>query len=373
MSERIPYFAACISGTEQALCDELRELDFSSVRLNRGGIPFMGTREDGWRACLTSRIAQRIQELVGRFPAPDESSLYQGVLGIDWGTVLTPEQTFSVQAVTRGSRLNHSGFIALKAKDAIVDQIRERCGTRPSVARDDPDVRIVVYVASDKASVYLDLSGEPLHRRGYRIETGEAPLRETLAAAVLRLSGWDRQTPLLDPLCGSGTLAIEAGLWVEDRAPGLTRACFGFQRRADFGPDQAHRLREMKGELRRGQAGRALRIQASDRDAQVLEKARNNARAAGVKISFKERSVLDVQASDQRMHVVVNPPYGQRLDLDPDFPRLLGTAISRWHGWRVSILAGSRDYLDAIPLRPEEPIPLKNGDLECRLLNYEVP
>ncbi|MCK5845492.1 MAG: hypothetical protein KAG97_12335, partial [Victivallales bacterium] len=219
-NEMFEFFASSISGTETALCDELRELGFASVRLNKSGIPFRGSWREGWRACLQSRIAQRIQVLMSRFPAPTQEALYEGVAAIDWTPFITPEQTISVSAVGVASQLNHSGFIALKAKDAIVDQIRDKDpkGQRPSVSKTDADVRIFIYLVNDKASVYLDLSGEGLHRRGYRKEAGEAPLRETLAAALLRLSGWDRKTPFLDPMCGSGTIAIEAALWASNFA-----------------------------------------------------------------------------------------------------------------------------------------------------------
>ena len=189
------FFAAAIPGTEKVLCDELRELGFASVRLNRGGVPFRGTWRDGWRACLESRIAQRIQLLVGRFPAPSQEALYDQTRKIDWSPFITPNQTLSISAVVRASQINHSGFAALKVKDAIVDQVREKTQDRPSVDKEDADVRIFMHLANDKAAIYLDLAGEPLHRRGYRTETGEAPLRETLAAALLRMSGWDRQSP----------------------------------------------------------------------------------------------------------------------------------------------------------------------------------
>lgn len=371
--ERRQYFAPAISGTETALCDELRELGFKGVRLNRGGIPFYGSRGDGWRACLTSRIAQRIQELLARFHAPDETSLYRGTQAVDWLRFVAPEQTIAVRAVARGGALSHENYIALKVKDAIVDQVREHSGQRPSVDRDDADVRVFVYLASDKCALYLDLAGEPLHRRGYRLHTGEAPLRETLAAAMLRLSGWDRAAPLLDPLCGSGTLAIEAAAWAQGIAPGLARQRFGFERLADFSVADAGRLRAMRGELRRNVRGPQPKIQAGDRDPAMVAAARNNARAAAVRLAFRERDVLSLPGDGRRVHVVTNPPFGARLELDPEFPRAFAAAVSRWHGWRVSILAGSPAYRKAISCRPQTVYPLRNGDLECELISYEIP
>jgi putative N6-adenine-specific DNA methylase len=370
--EKLEFHASGIAGTEEVLCDELRELGLPSVRFNRGGIPFRGTWQDGWRACLQSRIAQRIHVLLARFPAPSPELLYAGVQSVDWARHLTPMQTFSVHAVCRGSQLKHEGVTALKVKDAIVDQLRASHGTRPDVA-EDPDVRVFLYLGNDKAALYLDMSGEPLHKRGYRRETGEAPLRETLAAAMLRMAGWDRKTRLLDPLCGSGTIAIEAALWAANIAPGLSRERFGFERWASFDEEAAQALREMKGGLRAARAGQMPRIIASDVDAAVLAKAQVNARAAGVKLAFREQSVLDLQGDDQPALIVTNPPYGVRLETDQLFPRKAMAAFCRLHGWRVALLAGAPAYAQEMSPRPRLRVPLLNGDLPCEFLLYDIP
>ncbi len=373
MPETRQFLASSIPGTEGVLCDELRELGFSGVRLNQGAIPFRGTWREGWRACLVSRIAQRVRVLLRRFPAPGGEALYAGIRAVDWRPFLTWRQTLSVSAVCRSSAIGHSGFAALKVKDAIVDQIRGNGGKRPSVSREDPDVRVYLYLVEDRAAVYLDLSGDPLHRRGYRLETGEAPLRETLAAAILRLSGWDRAVPLVDPLCGSGTIAIEAALWAAGRSPGLSRERFGFERWADFGEEEARTMQELRGELRAAAAGNAPRITAADLDETVLEAARANARRAGVRISFRRRSLFDLQGNSAAKIIVTNPPYGVRLDADPDFCRRAGAAFSRLHGWRVCLLAGTPGYERSISLKPRLKIPLPNGDLQCDFLVYEIP
>lgn len=367
------FLATSIPGTERVLCDELRELGFSGVRFNRGAIPFRGTWREGWRACLVSRIAQRVRVLLHRFPAPDQEALYAGVRAVDWRPFISWRQTISVGAVCRASSIRHSGYAALKVKDAIVDQIRGDGGKRPSVSREDPDVRVYLYLLKDRASIYLDLSGESLHRRGYRMETGEAPLRETLAAAILHLSGWDRSTPLVDPMCGSGTIAIEAALWASGRPPGLARDRFGFERWADFGDEEKRIMRELRGELRGATSGKVPRILAFDLDESVLAAARSNARRAGVRISFKRRSVFDLQGDGACKILVTNPPYGVRLGTGPDFFRRVGAVFSRLHGWRVCLLAGSPDYECSISLRPSQKVPLPNGDLKCDFLTYEIP
>ena len=370
-NEKLEFHASAIAGTEEVLCDELRELGLPSVRFNRGGIPFRGTWRDGWCACLQSRIAQRIHVLLARFPAPSPELLYAGVQSVAWARHLTAKQTFSVHAVCRGSQLTHEGVTALKVKDAIVDQLRASYGRRPDVA-EDPDVRVFLYLGNDKAALYLDMSGEPLHKRGYRRDTGEAPLRETLAAAMLRMSGWDRKTRLIDPMCGSGTIAIEAALWAAHIAPGLSRERFGFERWASFDEEAAQALRELKGELRAARAGQMPRIVAADMDAGVLAKAQINARAAGVKLAFREQSVLDLQPDDQPALIVTNPPYGVRLETEPLFPRKVMAAFCRLHGWRVALLAGAPAYAQEMSPRPRLRVPLLNGDLPCEFLLYDI-
>ena len=366
------FFASAIPHTERALCEELRELGFKSVRLNRGGIPFRGTWQDGWRACLESRIATRIQALMLRFPAPGQDALYKGIQQVDWTPHVSHRTTLSVSAVCNASAINHSGFAALKVKDAIVDQVRARCGRRPSINKEDADVRVFLYLLQDRAAVYLDMSGDALHRRGYRTKTGEAPLRETLAAAMLRLAGWDRKTPLVDPLCGSGTIAIEAALWAANRAPGLGRERFGFERWADFGEEARQAMRELRGRLRGAASGQMPKIQASDNDGGVLELARQNARAAGVRLSFRQRDISDLQVGGRRTLIVTNPPYGVRLGADEEFQRKVMAVFSRQHGSRLAILAGSPHYERLMSSKPKFKIRIPNGDLKCDLLVYDI-
>jgi 23S rRNA G2445 N2-methylase RlmL len=366
------FFAAAISGTEKALCAELRELGFASVRLNRGGIPFRGEMPDGWRACLTTRIAQRIQLLLGRFPVPTTDSLYQAVRAIDWSPYIDRSKTLSVSAVCVGSDITHSGFAALKVKDAICDHVRATSGGRPNIDKNNPDIRVFLYLANNKAALYLDLSGEPLHRRGYGREAGTAPLRETLAATMLRLSGWDRQSPLMDPMCGSGTIAIEAALWSANFAPGLLRDTFGFEHWTGFSEEDRAELKVLKGELRGAVKSTTARVIASDLDPELLEKAKQNARAAGARPAFKQRSILDLQKDEAAKFLITNPPYGIRLEKDPDFCQRFAATISRLHGWRVCFLAGSPDYERIISAKPQFKVALPNGDLKCDFLVYDI-
>jgi 23S rRNA (guanine2445-N2)-methyltransferase / 23S rRNA (guanine2069-N7)-methyltransferase len=204
------FFATAAKGTEPALRDELRELRMHGVRADRGGVHFAGELEDGARACLHSRVAVRVLAWRGAFDVRGEAELYAAMRSLEWRHFLSQKHTLAVKATCRSSKMTHSQFIAQRSKDAIVDQLREDLGTRPNVSLEDPDVLVVVHLVSDRADVYVDLAGEPLHRRGWRTRIGEAPLKETLAAAMLRLAGWDKKKPLVDPMCGAGTIAIEA-------------------------------------------------------------------------------------------------------------------------------------------------------------------
>ncbi|MCE5191341.1 MAG: THUMP domain-containing protein, partial [Actinomycetia bacterium] len=228
------FIATCATGIEPLLAGELRALGASDVRESRSAVSFSGTLETAYRACLWSRLASRILLTVATFPAMTAEDLYTGVAAVEWERHLSAETTIAVDAVGRTPGITHSGFAALKVKDAVVDQLRERTGERPSVDLEAPDVRLNLRLHKGAGSLSIDLSGEPLHRRGYRApgEQAEAPLKENLAAALLVRAGWPAIAraggSLFDPMCGSGTLVIEGALMAADRAPGLLRQRWGF-------------------------------------------------------------------------------------------------------------------------------------------------
>ncbi|MCF7855010.1 MAG: RNA methyltransferase [Candidatus Pacebacteria bacterium] len=367
------FFAPAIPGTERALRDELCELGFDSVRLNRGGIPFKGEWADGWRACLQTRIAQSVQALMTTFHATTPEALYEGTINVDWTHYITPRQTLAVGSFCRSRYFRHSGTTALKVKDAVVDQIREAFGDRPTVDKKDPDVRLFVYVSEDRVKLYLDLAGVALHKRGYRQSTGPAPMRETLAAALLRMSGWDRESPLADPMCGSGTIAIEAALWAGNVAPGLFRDRFGFERWACFDHDDANQLRILRGDIRRAAHKQLPRIFASDNDETVLTLAKANAQAAGLRIRFRQADIADIDSGIGAGIVVTNPPYSERLETSLDEFKHIAAAFSRMHGTRVCILSGHPELEKLIPVAPLDRQKVKNGNLECEFLRFDVP
>lgn len=368
------FFATAAKGTEPALRDELRELRFKNVRCDRGGVHFGGEWEEGFRACLFSSIALRVLTPLSKFIARDAESLYEGARNIDWLPYLTPRQTLSISASCKGGKLTHSNFIALKTKDAVVDRLREKFGERPSVDRQDPDVHIFVHVVRDEATVYLDLAGESLHRRGYREgDAGEAPLKETLAAAVVRLSGWNRDIPLIDPMCGSGTIAIEAALWAMNIAPGILRKRFGFERWAMFDENLAKAMAELREEAKARIKTDCLEITASDIDRKLLEVAKQNASRAGVKVTFLERSVFDIKPEAADGHIITNPPYGKRLEVQMSLYQKIAEALMRLNGYSASLLEADRELPKAFSIKPVSWYMLFNGDIACRLLNYKIP
>ncbi|MBP5300929.1 MAG: hypothetical protein J6Y80_05950 [Victivallales bacterium] len=369
------FYVTAAPGTERALVDELRHLGFHSARLNAGGIPFQGEWEDGWRACLHTRIGQRVMFVLGRFPAENLDALYVRAKTLPWEIYLTPERTFACAAFAHPSTGENPDFVALRLKDAIVDQQRDRFnGRRSAVSRENPDVRAFCYWARGKATVYLDLSGEPLFKRGYRVSGGEAPLKETLAAAILRLAEWDRKMPLLDPMCGSASLLVEGALWAANIAPGIFRTQFGFERWANFNAECAAAMRRLRGEARRNATGQLPKITGYDLDATALGLAAANAKSAGLanKLAFRTMPLREQRGDGVRRLVVTNPPYGVRLDAANQLYQELGTAVMRMHNCRVAILAGSPRCISNIHLPPVAKFPLKNGNIDCQLTIYEV-
>jgi putative N6-adenine-specific DNA methylase len=421
----VRFFATCAKGTEGALRRELSALRLHAVKGARGGVSFEGDLAAGMKVCLHSRVAMRVLLQLGSFPAPDAAALYDGVRTIEWTEWLTARTTLAVEATVRDSGLTHSGFAALKVKDAVVDALRDRLGARPDVDPKDPDVAVVLHLARDQADLSLDLAGAPLHRRGWRTQVTPAPVKETLAAAVLSLGGVEAERPFLDPMCGSGTLAIEQALRARRMAPGLGRA-FGFQRWPAYRGAAQSAWDRMKEEARREALARApAPIVARDLHPKALDAARRHAAAAGVQLDVRfeqgdAREIGPAPELGEAGAIVTNPPYGERLmsgrdgrggegdarvggregrgadgrharrgagdrtgavaPARPDvahkklrgFYRGLAEAVSRFHGWSAVFLSGSPLLEQELPGRPEISHRLWNGPLEVRLLRYRI-
>ena len=253
------FFVTCARGLEELVAAELAGLAIGGAQIERGGVSFTGSFLDGCRACLWLRTASRVLLPLADFPVTTPQELYDGVRRIDWPNYLRPEMTMAVDSVLRDSAMTHSGFVALKSKDAIVDTVRDRHGRRPSVDTKSPDLRVNVHLVRNRCTVSLDLSGDPLDRRGYRLDRNKAPLRENLAAALVAFSGWTGEVPLYDPMCGSGTIIVEAALLASRTAPGLLRERFGFQGWPGHDPTAWRGVLGEAKELRKRELGVRLR------------------------------------------------------------------------------------------------------------------
>jgi len=364
------FFATTAKGTEGVLRDEMNEVRLRKVRADRGGVHFEGPIGEGMRACLELRIAARVLCAIAEFDAADGQALYDAVRSVDWSEYIEPRHTLAVRAACKDSMLTHTQFIAQRTKDAMVDQQRARYGTRPNVDVEDADLGVFVHVVRNHVTLYVDMAGEALHRRGYRTRIEEAPLKENLAAAILRLSGWNRTVPLIDPMCGSGTLPIEAAMWSRGIAPGIFRSRFGFERWVCHDAVRKRLWSDLREKAIKRQRDEGPFIAGSD--VSPLEAAKTNAKAAGVPVRFSRGDVRDVEPLEPAGFIVTNPPYGERIEVDPRFYREMGEALAKLSGHTVVILAGTPDIPHAMPLQPTKEHTVFNGPIECRLFTYEI-
>lgn len=376
-NQRLNLFATCARGLEPFLLAEARELKLARAEGRPGGVHFTGTIRDVWRANLWLRTASRVLIEVGKFPAPNQDTLYHYAREVDWSQYLLPAGTLRVDAKCRQSVLNHSGFVGLKVKDAIVDSFRERSGVRPSISRGDPDLHVAVMLNRDRCTLSVDSSGEPLHRRGWRRYQGAAPLKENVAAACLLASGWDRRSPLLDPFCGSGTILIEGAMLAGGFAPGRLRENFGFER---WPGHQASAWASVRAKASKAGKRRAkLILRGWDLNPEAVEGARLNLEAAGlVEHVVIEEGDAGVFRPKQGWNawVVTNPPYGERVGnaiaLRPVFERF-GTILTQCcGGFTAAVLSGNALLGRALGFEPDRMVPMKNGALDCQLLVKEM-
>lgn len=374
MSER--FFAPCPRGLETALAAELTRIGATDVTTTEGGAGFAGELAIAYRANLESRIASRVLWRVGGGPYRDEHGLYDLVNAIDWKRLFLPTRTLRVDIAATRSPLQSLEFATLRVKDAVCDRFRADAGVRPSIDKRAPDVRVSAYLTATEATIYVDTSGEPLFKRGYRRDAEEAPLRENLAAGLLALTGWNPSSPLLDPMCGSGTIAVEAALIAADRAPGLTRT-FGFQKLAWFDGPAWQRLKQTARDRVRSAPAEPT-IFASDLAAGAVGKTQVNLRTAQVDafVRVEQADLLSRAAPSDHGVLLCNPPYGVRL-ADQDqlarFYPLLGDALKqRFPGWTACFFSGDLRLPKLIHLKVARKTPLFNGALECRLFEFPI-
>ena len=382
MTSASHFFATAPLGIELLLAQELRDLGIPDVREGRAGVAFGGGLQAAYRACLWSRLANRVLMPIARFPAATGEELYDGVRSVDWELHMEPESTLAVDFAASRSAITHTLFGAQKVKDAIVDHFRSLSGARPSVDLARPDLRVNVYLDRDQATLSIDLSGDSLHKRGYRIEGGKAPLKENLAAAILIRAGWPAVAAaggqLIDPMCGSGTLPIEAALMAADFAPGLLRPWYGFL--GWRGHDAEGWLGLLAEADRRSEAGlkQLPVIVGYDVDRRAIHTALGNLDRAGLRgaVHFERKSVEEVRPQRPNGLLVVNPPYGERLGdeetLDALYRTLGETLRTHFSGWRASVFTGNPELAFKVGIRAIKQYALYNGALECKLFNFEV-
>lgn len=370
------YFATVARGLEAIAAQELEGLGAQLVQPGVAGVHFEGDGALLYQVNLWARIPFRILLKLQEFPCYGADDLYRGAQSIDWSQYLEPRHTLAVAATGGNRALNHTHFTALQVKNALVDQQRQQFGQRSSVDTRNPDVQINLHIEPDRAILSLDSSGESLHRRGYRPAIGVAPLKETLAAALIEMAEWDPKLPFLDPLCGSGALPLEAGLKSLNIAPGLFRQRFGFETWPNFDAELWQALRqEAKGRRKRTGIGPII---GSDRDPEMIRQARANAQQCGIsaQVQFTQQDIADWEAPYDIGLIICNPPYGERLGQGEklgDFYQLLGNVLKqRFKGWTAFVLSGNKELSQHIGLKSAHRLTVYNGGLKCQLLKYEL-
>ena len=372
--ENFKMIAKTFFGFEEILAKELYQLGAQNVEQGVRMVSFYGDKGFMYKANLALRSALKILKPIKQFKAYNEQSLYKGIQSIDWSTIFNVNQSFVVDVTVNSDHFNHSQFVALKSKDAIVDQFREAFDKRPNIDKDYPDVRINVHIQKDDCSVSLDTSGASLHHRGYRTATNIAPINEVLAAGILLLSGWDGSTHFLDPMCGSGTFLVEAAMIACNIPANINRKEFAFERWNDWDNDlfdqiEASLLKKIK-EFH-------YDIIGYDKAPSAVIKAKDNAKNANLDeyIKISQQNFFDTQKETEGpLHMVFNPPYGERLDIDLErFYREIGDTLKQsYSNTNAWFITGNLEALKFVGLKPSRKIKLFNGKLEARLVKYEM-
>ncbi len=369
------FFATAPRGLEPLLAGELATLGASNAAAVPGGVAFSGD----WRVCFTanlwSRLASRVLWRVAEFDYRSESDLYEAARKPDWLRLFDVGHSLRVNVSAQKSPLKSLDFATLRIKDAVCDRFREALGSRPSINRANPDVRVHAFLEAARGAFYLDTSGEPLFKRGWLAGAGEAPLRENLAAGIVMLSGWQPDEPLLDPMCGGGTLLVEAAAMARGRAPGAQRG-FGFEKLKNF---DSNLWKKVKDESRNPRPTSAkLEIYGSDNDPRALGDARRNLAAAGVErwVKLERADILERAAPASSGVMIANPPYGERIgskdELAEFYPKLGSALKKNYPGWRCHFFTADLRLPKLVRLQPARRVPLYNGALECRLYEFAI-
>ncbi len=391
MDTIFPMIAKTFKGLEQVLAQELTELGANEVQIQRRAVSFMGDKELLYRANFCLRTALRILVPIASFTAKDADAVYAQAKQLDWSQYMTVNTGFAIDATVYSESFRHSKYVTYRVKDAIADYWTEHAGKRPSVKLMDPDLQLNVHIAAERVTISLDSSGESLHKRGYRVATTEAPINEVLAAGLLRIAGWDGQTDLYDPMCGSGTFLVEAALMAQNIAPGVFRKSFAFEKWNDFDKDLFEQIYNDDSKERPF----THHIYGSDASFYAVQQTLKNIREAGMQRCIDVRQIriqeikdpfnsqlsqldgfskLSTLNSKLSPLVIMNPPYGERLAQDKDVMRLyadMGTALKhRFTGATAWIISSNEEALKCIGLKPSRRIHLMNGELDCLFNQY---
>ncbi|WP_207431253.1 THUMP domain-containing class I SAM-dependent RNA methyltransferase [Sabulibacter ruber] len=368
--------ATTLAGLEEVLAQELRELGALYVKPGVRAVTFSGNQYLMYQANICCRTAIRILKPFAQFKARDEKELYLKVREIDWDLYMSLNDTFAINAVVSRSTFEHSLYVSQLTKDAIVDQFREKTGRRPNIDVTTPDVRLNLHMHENIVTLALDSSGDSLHRRGYRQQTNVAPLNEVLAAGILLLSGWDKKTPLYDPMCGSGTFLTEAAMLAHNIAPGVYRKDYGFMRWPDY--DAALYRRVYQDTVAKEDLENEVEIYGSDIDPDFVEATFQNLEYAELDefVRVKELDFKDAMKPTDKGLLIMNPPYGERIgderEINGLYKTIGDTLKANFQDWDACIFTGNLEAAKYIGLKPSRRIPLYNGPIECRLFKYEL-
>lgn len=377
MNHEFQMLAKTFKGLEQVLAQELIELGANNVQIQRRAVSFTGDKRMLYSANFCLRTASRILVPIATFQAKNTDNIYEQAKQVDWAQYMTPKTTFQIDATVYSDLFRHSQFITYRVKDAIVDYWIEHGGVRPNVQLTNPDMYLNVHIAGDTVTLSLDSSGESLHKRGYRVANTQAPINEALAAGMLLLAGWKGQSDFYDPMCGSGTLLIEAALIAHNIAPGIYRKGFAFEKWANF---DAELFDDISSDDSR-ERDFEHKIYGSDAGFYAVQATIKNVQSAGLQrdIEVKQIRVQEIKCAEKDTHgalVMINPPYGERLAQDKDVLRLyqdMGSTLKhQFDGATAWVISSNEDALKCIGLRPAKKIRLVNGDLECLFNKYEL-
>lgn len=374
MQETQQYVAKTFAGLEGVLAEELRGIGAQEVEEGHRAVMFTGDKEMMYKANYVVRSAIRILKTITDFPAANETDYYRAVSKINWSKYLTLEKTFAIDATVSNSKMNHSKYAALKAKDAIVDQFNRKFSKRPNIDTDFPDLRINIYILNDHCYLSFDSSAVSLHKRGYRKETGDAPLNEVLAAGMILLSGWDKKSNFVDPMCGSGTILMEAALMANNIPAGHFREYYGFKKWDDFDAELWEKVKKDAVDLA---DEFEFEIIGNEISKDVAEKATRNIRNAKLHydIEIRQGDIADFIPPKGPGVVIVNPPYGERLqtrNIVGLYQKMGDSFKKHYSGYNAWVISSDLEALKRLGLHPSKKIDLHNGPLICKYEKFEL-